>query len=109
MKCHCIKRIMENFIFRHYNSKEDILGSEFDDFGYNIFKDNNGNEHKMIAHCYLGLYESGYHCYEERPENWEWVRFELDNSIIPKIKEYYCSKERLEKKIHKFICESINS
>ena len=86
-KCKCIERLINNHNFIHFNREKNRIGSSFDDFGYNEYIDKNGNIQTVYAHKRLGVHLSYEHVYEDVPKEWKFVKFVLDNSVIPKLKE----------------------
>jgi len=92
--CACESAILQNRAFNHYQKKKDRLGSEFDDFGWYVYRKTIGEEDtpkeiRCFAHKSLGLYYSGSHAIEQiNTEGFEFVDFVKDNSIIPQIREY---------------------
>jgi len=86
--CHCYRFILANKSFNHHTREKDRLGSEFDDFGYNVYVDNNSVEHKLLSHTHLGMYKSYSHEYDDHHDSWKFLRYEKDNSVIAQIKEW---------------------
>ncbi len=86
MACNCDTKT----VFNHYEKEKDKLGSEFDDFGYEIYTDTDGVEHKIHFHQHLGLYESYIHHYEDIPREWKYqsTRF-IDNTLFSEIQAKY--------------------
>lgn len=89
--CNCVRKLMNpDSTFRHYDEKKNVLGSEFDDFGTEIYEDEKGNIHTFFGHLHLGLYESFSHRLSNDviPKTWKYNGFDRNNSLIPQIREY---------------------
>lgn len=89
--CNCKAVLLNNpnYRFRHYVAEEDVLGSEFDDFGTEVYEDEAGQLHTFYVHDHKGMIYSYRHImnYEEIPQNLQYVEYKRDNSLIPQIIE----------------------
>ena len=87
--CDCSAKLMSNHNFIHYDKKYIGLGLVFDDFGFNEYIDENKELHKIYSHKHDGVFyiDCYIHIYQEIPNNWKFVRFVKDNTVISQIKE----------------------
>ena len=85
--CQCFNAILANKSFNHHTREKDRLDSVFDDFGYNVYVDNDDVEHKLLSHTHLGVYKSYSHEYDDRDDSRKFLRYEKDNSVIAQIKK----------------------
>lgn len=87
--CDCRAKLSTNnsHNFNHYDPKNDVLGSNFDDFGTMTYAEPNGTIHTFVGHRQLGMYGSFQHPITDQkiPEDWKITEFKIDNSVIPKI------------------------
>lgn len=95
--CDCYKKLMTpNYRFNHYNEKNDIIGSEFDDFGCKTFVDEQNEKHEFFIHSHLGVVYSFHHyILNEPPKSYKCVdenNYRHDNSVIPAIRELISRK-----------------
>lgn len=59
--CRCESAILLGYKFHHFGQSPNRILSSFDDFGYNVYVDSSGVEHRFFAHHYQGIVMSGTH------------------------------------------------
>ena len=82
---HCTAACKRGYHFRHHDPKWDVLGSTFDDFGYDVYIDN-GVEHRRYFHQHLGVIESYTHYFDNEPPPGQLSKTVIDNSYETKQK-----------------------
>jgi hypothetical protein len=88
MSCHCYTQTK----FANYDKSKDRLGTEWDDFGYAIYKDQDGIYHTAYFHQHLGIVDSYRHFYIDIPDDWVQFKEMIDNTCFPLIKSMYLEK-----------------
>ncbi len=95
-ECCCEDAILKDWPFKHYDKDKDRLFTTWDDFGYRVYADVDGEETRIFIHDHLGVTESYLHPiipdskrakYERLMREGTLIReCRRDNSVLPAIK-----------------------